>query len=150
MKKSICNPAALAIAFGLSLATAHAETCTELAAAGLTDASLKGYDAAVLMEVIEHVDEPRLPALADAVFGHAHPATVIVTTPNVEYNANYAGLTGMRHHDHRFEWDRATFARWAAQVADDFGYTVAIGGIGAQDETLGAPTQLAVFSAGAA
>ena len=114
------------------------------------DDRLRGYDAAVLMEVIEHVDEPRLPALADAVFGHAHPATVIVTTPNVEYNANYAGLTGMRHHDHRFEWDRATFARWAAQVADDFGYTVAIGGIGAQDETLGAPTQLAVFSAGAA
>jgi 3' terminal RNA ribose 2'-O-methyltransferase Hen1 len=109
------------------------------------DDRLRGYDAAVLMEVIEHVDEPRLPALADAVLGHAHPATVIVTTPNVEYNANYDGLTGMRHHDHRFEWDRPTFARWAGTVAADHGYTVEIGGIGDVDEALGAPTQLAIF-----
>jgi hypothetical protein len=102
------------------------------------------------MEVIEHVDEPRLPALADAVFGHAHPATVIVTTPNVEYNANYTGLTGMRHHDHRFEWDRATFARWAAAVAADHGYTVEVTGVGDADPALGAPTQLAVFTTGGA
>jgi hypothetical protein len=96
--------------------------------------------------VIEHVDEPRLPALADAVFEHARPGTVIVTTPNVEYNPNYAGLTGMRHHDHRFEWDRATFARWAAAVATDHGYTVEVSGIGDADAALGAPTQMAVFT----
>ena len=112
------------------------------------DDRLRGYDAAVLMEVIEHVDEPRLPALADAVFGHAHPATVIVTTPNVEYNANYAGLAGMRHHDHRFEWDRAAFTRWAAAIAAEHGYTVEITGIGDADPVLGAPTQLAVFTGG--
>jgi hypothetical protein len=72
---------------------------------------------------------------------------VIVTTPNVEYNANYAGLTGLRHHDHRFEWDRASFARWADSVATDHGYTVEITGIGDPDEVLGAPTQLAIFTA---
>ncbi len=83
------------------------------------DDRLKGYDAAVLMEVIEHLDEPRLPALADAVFGHAAPDTVIVTTPNVEYNVRYEGLTGMRHHDHRFEWTRAAFTAWCAGVAAD-------------------------------
>jgi 3' terminal RNA ribose 2'-O-methyltransferase Hen1 len=110
------------------------------------DDRLCGYDAAVLMEVIEHLDEPRLPALADSVFGHARPATVVVTTPNVEYNANYAGLHGMRHHDHRFEWDRPTFARWATDVAAAYGYTVEIDGIGTADAALGAPTQLAVFT----
>jgi 3' terminal RNA ribose 2'-O-methyltransferase Hen1 len=110
------------------------------------DDRLRGFDAAVLMEVIEHVDEPRLPALADAVFGHARPATVVVTTPNVEYNVTYEGLTGMRHHDHRFEWDRATFAAWCASVATAYGYTVAADGVGAADPALGAPTQLAVFS----
>jgi 3' terminal RNA ribose 2'-O-methyltransferase Hen1 len=77
------------------------------------DDRLRGYDAAVLMEVIEHVDPPRLPALEASVFGHARPATVVVTTPNVEYNVHYEGLTGMRHSDHRFEWTRAEFQAWA-------------------------------------
>jgi 3' terminal RNA ribose 2'-O-methyltransferase Hen1 len=111
------------------------------------DDRLKGYDAAVLMEVIEHLDEPRLPALADAVFGHARPATVIVTTPNVEYNVRYEGLTGMRHHDHRFEWNRAAFAAWCAGVAADYGYSVAVTGVGDADPEVGAPTQMAVFTA---
>ncbi|GAA1035461.1 3' terminal RNA ribose 2'-O-methyltransferase Hen1 [Virgisporangium ochraceum] len=110
------------------------------------DDRLKGYDAAVLMEVIEHLDEPRLPALADAVFGHARPATVIVTTPNVEYNVRYEGLTGMRHHDHRFEWSRAAFAAWCAGVAADHGYSVDVTGVGDADPEVGAPTQLAVFT----
>lgn len=110
------------------------------------DDRLKGYDAAVLMEVIEHLDEPRLPALADAVFGHARPATVVVTTPNVEYNVRYEGLTGMRHHDHRFEWNRATFAAWCAGVAADHGYSVDVTGVGDADSDVGAPTQLAVFT----
>lgn len=110
------------------------------------DDRLKGYDAAVLMEVIEHLDEPRLPALADAVFGHAAPETVVVTTPNVEYNVRYEGLTGMRHHDHRFEWDRATFAAWCAGVAADYNYSVEVTGVGDADAEAGAPTQMAVFS----
>jgi 3' terminal RNA ribose 2'-O-methyltransferase Hen1 len=128
------------------------------------DDRLRGYDAAVLMEVIEHLDEPRLPALADAVFGHARPGTVLVTTPNVEYNALYDGLTGsgsagaspaaaeaaadkprLRHHDHRFEWSRDAFARWAAGVGSAYGYTIALSGVGEADEARGAPTQMAVF-----
>jgi 3' terminal RNA ribose 2'-O-methyltransferase Hen1 len=110
------------------------------------DDRLRGFDAAVLMEVIEHVDLPRLPALESAVFGHAKPRAVIVTTPNVEYNVHYEGLTGMRHSDHRFEWTRAEFARWASETADEYGYTVTIRGVGEADETTGAPTQLALFT----
>ena len=94
------------------------------------DDRLKGFDAAVLMEVIEHVDPPRLPALAATVFGHAHPAAVVVTTPNVEYNVNYEGLTGFRHADHRFEWTPAEFQAWASEVASEYGYTVTFREIG--------------------
>jgi 3' terminal RNA ribose 2'-O-methyltransferase Hen1 len=112
------------------------------------DARLAGFDAAVLMEVIEHVDEARLPALADSVFGAARPATVVVTTPNVEYNARYPGLAAgaLRHRDHRFEWRRDQFAAWAGRVAGDHGYAVNITGVGEPDPAAGAPTQLAVFT----
>ncbi|MBW6438155.1 3' terminal RNA ribose 2'-O-methyltransferase Hen1 [Actinoplanes hulinensis] len=109
------------------------------------DDRLRGFDAAVLMEVIEHIDLPRLPALEAAVFGHARPGAVIVTTPNVEYNVHYEGLTGMRHSDHRFEWTRTEFAAWAESVAAAHGYTVTIRGVGEADEVTGAPTQLALF-----
>lgn len=112
------------------------------------DDRLCGYDAAVLMEVIEHLDPPRLPALEDAVFGHARPGTVVVTTPNVGYNVRYEGLDAgrFRHADHRFEWTRAEFASWAERVAATHGYTVALGGIGDDDPEVGSPTQLAVFT----
>ena len=111
------------------------------------DDRLRGYDAAVLMEVVEHVDPPRLPALAASVFGHAAPKTVIVTTPNAEYNVRYQGLEhgGMRHHDHRFEWDRAQFGAWCDEVAARYGYTVTRHGIGEEDPEVGASTQMAVF-----
>jgi 3' terminal RNA ribose 2'-O-methyltransferase Hen1 len=113
------------------------------------DARLSGYDAAVLMEVIEHVDEARLPALAACVFGSARPATVIVTTPNVEYNARYEGMAAgaLRHHDHRFEWTRALFATWATDVAHRYGYGVVFDGVGDSDPDVGTPTQMAVFTA---
>ena len=110
------------------------------------DDRLRGFDAAVLMEVIEHVDPPRLPALEASVFGHARPATVVVTTPNVEYNGLYEGLTGMRHSDHRFEWTRAEFQEWAARTASAHGYRVAFRGVGEADETAGPPTQMAIFT----
>ncbi|MEU5944085.1 3' terminal RNA ribose 2'-O-methyltransferase Hen1 [Micromonospora sp. NPDC047465] len=112
------------------------------------DDRLRGYDAAVLMEVIEHVDPPRLPALEDAVLGHARPATVVVTTPNVEYNVRYEGLPAgrFRHADHRFEWTRAEFGAWVDRVAATYGYSAAIGGIGDDDPEVGAPTQLAVLT----
>ncbi|MGW6421294.1 3' terminal RNA ribose 2'-O-methyltransferase Hen1 [Nocardia sp. NPDC055053] len=109
------------------------------------DNRLRGFDAAVLMEVIEHVDEARLPALERAVFGHAAPGAVIVTTPNVEYNVHYETLDGHRHDDHRFEWTRAEFAAWADRVATAFGYTVEIRPVGDNDPDAGSPTQLALF-----
>jgi 3' terminal RNA ribose 2'-O-methyltransferase Hen1 len=117
-----------------------------------TDARLRGYDAAVLMEVIEHLDLDRLPALEHAVFGAAAPATVVVTTPNAEYNVRYEGLPAgtFRHRDHRFEWTRPQFADWAAAVGDRYGYGVRLLGVGDEDPDVGTPTQMAVFTRGAA
>ncbi len=113
-----------------------------------TDDRLTGYDAAVLMEVIEHVDPGRLPALERAVFGYARPGAVVVTTPNVEYNVRYEWLPAgqVRHPDHRFEWTRAEFAAWTARVASEYGYTVRVAPVGAEDPEIGPATQLAVFS----
>jgi 3' terminal RNA ribose 2'-O-methyltransferase Hen1 len=113
-----------------------------------TDAALKGYDAAVLMEVIEHVDPPRLGALQHAVFGAARPAAVIVTTPNAEYNVLYETLEAgrMRHRDHRFEWTRAQFAEWAEHVGTAHGYAVEYRPVGEVDPVRGPSTQMAVFT----
>ena len=111
------------------------------------DPRFAGYDAAVLMEVIEHVDPPRLAALERVVFGAARAGLVAVTTPNVEYNAVYE-LAGSRHADHRFEWTRAELSAWAERVAAAYGYTVEVSGIGDTDPTHGRPTQLAVFRTG--
>ncbi len=113
-----------------------------------TDRRLQGYDAAVLMEVIEHLDLDRLPALERAVFGFAAPATVIVTTPNVEYNVRYEGLApgATRHRDHRFEWSRREFADWAGGVAERNGYDVRLLGIGTDDPEVGPPTSMAIFT----
>ncbi len=101
----------------------------------------------VLMEVIEHVDPSRLPALEDAVFAGARPAAVIVTTPNAEYNVLYPTLQrgALRHDDHRFEWTRAEFRAWADAVAARHGYAVEFRPVGAEDAVLGAPTQMALL-----
>nr|WSY51014.1 3' terminal RNA ribose 2'-O-methyltransferase Hen1 [Streptomyces sp. NBC_00886] len=114
-----------------------------------TDKRLKGYDAAVLSEVIEHLDLPRLPALEYAVFGAARPRTVLVTTPNVEYNVRWEALPAghVRHGDHRFEWTRAEFRDWAAAVAQRHGYDVEFVPVGPDDPEVGPPTQMAVFTA---
>ncbi|MFI6460153.1 3' terminal RNA ribose 2'-O-methyltransferase Hen1 [Streptomyces sp. NPDC050538] len=113
-----------------------------------TDNRLKGYDAAVLSEVIEHLDLPRLPALEYAVFGAARPRTVLVTTPNVEYNVRWETLPAghVRHGDHRFEWTRAEFGEWAAKVAQRHGYDVEFVPVGPDDPEVGPPTQMAVFT----
>ncbi|MFT2015648.1 3' terminal RNA ribose 2'-O-methyltransferase Hen1 [Streptomyces sp. 796.1] len=112
-----------------------------------SDARWQGYDAAVLSEVIEHVDPPRLPTLAHAVFATARPRAVIVTTPNAEYNVRYAGLAPgqLRHTDHRFEWTRREFRAWADAVALRYGYGVEFRPVGPDDPEVGAPTQLALF-----
>ncbi len=112
------------------------------------DQRLAGFDALVLMEVIEHVDLQRLPALERTVFTDAAPARVIVTTPNAEFNVRFEFLApgAMRHRDHRFEWTRAEFEAWAERVAAERGYDVRFLPVGREDPEVGPPTQLAVFT----
>jgi len=114
------------------------------------DRRLRGFDAAVLMEVVEHVDPPRLAALEDAVFGDARPTVVIVTTPNVEHNVRFPWLPAgqLRHPDHRFEWDRARFRTWAREIEGRRGYRARILPVGDDDPEVGPPTQMAVFDRG--
>lgn len=111
------------------------------------DRRLDGYDAACVIEVIEHMDAPRLPAFERALFGYACPRLVIVTTPNAEYNVKFESLPAnhMRHPDHRFEWTRAEFHAWADGVTERRGYDVRYLPVGPEDEALGAPTQMAIF-----
>jgi 3' terminal RNA ribose 2'-O-methyltransferase Hen1 len=121
----------------------------ELLQSALTyrDRRLEGFDAAALVEVIEHLDPARLGPLEQNVFGSARPGTVVVTTPNVEYNARWPGLEGgPRHRDHRFEWTRAEFGSWADGVATRHGYEVRFVPVGPDDLEIGPPTQMAVFS----
>ena len=112
------------------------------------DKRLTGFDAVALVEVVEHIDPPRLGAFEDAVFTAARPHVAVVTTPNVEYNQLFGGLPSgrLRHRDHRFEWTRAEFAQWCTGVADRNGYAVRLSGIGPEDDALGCPTQMAVFT----
>lgn len=111
------------------------------------DERLAGYDAIVLMEVIEHLELDRLPSLERSVFGAARPDSVVVTTPNAEYNSVWESLPAghVRHGDHRFEWTRTEFADWSGKVGDEYGYTVEFRPVGVEHERLGAPTQLALF-----
>jgi 3' terminal RNA ribose 2'-O-methyltransferase Hen1 len=111
------------------------------------DERLAGFDAAVLMEVIEHLEPGRLPAMERAVFEFAHPGTVVVSTPNAEYNVRFEGLPAgkFRHRDHRFEWTRAEFGAWSDGVAERFGYRVRRLPVGRRDPEIGSPTQMAVF-----
>ncbi|MFT4398153.1 3' terminal RNA ribose 2'-O-methyltransferase Hen1 [Gordonia lacunae] len=112
------------------------------------DDRLNGLDLAILMEVIEHIDPPRLPAVVDNVFGTMRPRRVVVTTPNSEYNVRYPALVagGFRHPDHRFEWTRGEFEIWSRSVGEFYGYTVDLRSVGEHDEDLGSPTQMAVFT----
>jgi len=118
-----------------------------LGALTYADRRLSGYDAAVLAEVVEHVDAGRLAALEQAVLGVAAPRTVVITTPNAEYNPRYPGLApgAFRHPDHRFEWTRAQFRAWAEPVAARYGYAVRFEPVGEADPALGPPTQMAVM-----
>ncbi|MBR5410526.1 MAG: 3' terminal RNA ribose 2'-O-methyltransferase Hen1 [Clostridia bacterium] len=111
------------------------------------DPRFSGYDAACVVEVVEHLDPQRIPAFERVLFEFATPNTVVLTTPNKEYNAHYEWLAEdtLRHHDHRFEWTREEFKAWAAQICERFGYIVEISEIGDVDEACGAPTQMGVF-----
>lgn len=111
------------------------------------DPRFSGYDAACIVEVIEHLDPLRIPAFERVVFEFAVPNTVVVTTPNKEYNTHYEWLSegNLRHNDHRFEWSRDEFAKWTDHICETFGYTVERSEIGDVDEEYGAPTQMGVF-----
>jgi 3' terminal RNA ribose 2'-O-methyltransferase Hen1 len=112
------------------------------------DKRLAGYDAATVVEVIEHQDPPRLAAFERVLFEFARPQTVVVTTPNVEYNVKFETLPAgkMRHKDHRFEWSRAEFQSWASVIAHRFGYSVHFLPVGLEDPTVGSPTQMGIFA----
>ncbi|MDO5697897.1 MAG: 3' terminal RNA ribose 2'-O-methyltransferase Hen1 [Dermatophilus congolensis] len=113
------------------------------------DDALVGYDAVLLVEVIEHVELDRIPSLERNVFGFARPRSVIVTTPDADYNSHYGlGEHEMRHPDHRFEWTRSEFEAWAHRVADEYGYSVSFRPVGGPEGA--APTQMAVFTQQAA
>lgn len=112
------------------------------------DKRLEGFNGATLTEVIEHLDEPRLAALEISVFQYAKPGTVVVTTPNAEYNVLFENLPAgsMRHSDHRFEWTRQQFESWGQRVANAHGYTVKFQPVGEVNEQVGAISQMAVFT----
>jgi 3' terminal RNA ribose 2'-O-methyltransferase Hen1 len=112
------------------------------------DTRLSGYDAAAVVEVIEHLDPPRLAAFERTAFEYARPGAVVITTPNAEYNVKFEALPAgkFRHGDHRFEWSRTQFESWAKAVAVRFGYAVRFAPIGPLDEVVGAPSQMAVFT----
>src|SRR5690606_17940054 len=105
------------------------------------------FDAAALVEVIEHLDPPRLRAMERAVFEFARPRTVVITTPNREYNSVWESLPAgkFRHRDHRFEWTRTEFRAWAERVADEHGYAARFAPVGPEDPARGSPTQMAVL-----
>jgi 3' terminal RNA ribose 2'-O-methyltransferase Hen1 len=111
------------------------------------DQRLSGFDAATIVEVIEHLDVPRLGVFERIVFEFARPGYVVLTTPNAEYNSVFLTLPAgnLRHADHRFEWSRSEFEAWATGVATRFGYTVRFEPIGPLDSERGAPSQMAVF-----
>jgi 3' terminal RNA ribose 2'-O-methyltransferase Hen1 len=111
------------------------------------DKRLEGYDAAAVVEVIEHLDAPRLAAFERVLFEFAKPRHVIVTTPNMEYNELFPTLPAgkLRHRDHRFEWTRSEFDAWANRIASRYGYAVRIQPVGPVDEVLGTPTQIGIF-----
>jgi 3' terminal RNA ribose 2'-O-methyltransferase Hen1 len=112
------------------------------------DKRLEGFDAAAVIEVIEHLDPPRLAAFERVLFGCARPRAAIVTTPNSEYNVRFETLPAgqFRHRDHRFEWSRQEFTSWADGIAERFGYSVRFLPVGPEDPAVGAPAQMGVFT----
>jgi 3' terminal RNA ribose 2'-O-methyltransferase Hen1 len=111
------------------------------------DQRLAGFDAATVVEVVEHMEPYRLDAFEQVIFGHARPGLVVLTTPNREYNVRFSGIEpgALRHPDHRFEWDRTEFVAWTDSIAGRFGYSVRIEPVGEVDPEVGPPSQLAVF-----
>src|SRR5262249_21576362 len=112
------------------------------------DKRLAGVDAAAVIEVVEHLDPPPLLAFGRGLFEFARPRTVVLTTPNREYNVTWGTLPArrFRHPDHRFEWTRQEFQQWARGIGERFGYGVRFLPVGPEDQRLGSPTQMGVFT----
>jgi 3' terminal RNA ribose 2'-O-methyltransferase Hen1 len=112
------------------------------------DRRLAGFDAAAVVEVIEHLDQPRLAAFERVLFEFARPGAIVLTTPNAEYNVKFESLPAgkFRHRDHRFEWTRAEFQAWANRAAQRFRYAVRFLPVGPEDAVVGSPTQMGVFT----
>jgi hypothetical protein len=108
---------------------------------------MEGFDAAAVVEVVEHLDPPRLSAFERVLFEFARPRTVLLTTPNREYNVMWEtlGAGRLRHPDHRFEWTRQEFQAWVGGISRRFGYVARFVAVGLEDEKLGPPTQMAIF-----
>jgi 3' terminal RNA ribose 2'-O-methyltransferase Hen1 len=115
------------------------------------DKRLEGFDAACVVEVVEHLDPPRLSAFERVLFEFARPRTVVLTTPNREYNVKWETLAAgrFRHPDHRFEWTRQEFQDWAKRMAERFAYAVRFLPVGSEDEIVGSPTQMGIFESAA-
>ena len=111
------------------------------------DQRLSGFDAAAVVEVAEHFDPPRLAAFERVLFEFARPGAIVLTTPNREYNVTWETLPAgqFRHPDHRFEWTRQEFQHWAIGLAGRYKYSVRFVPVGPESETVGSPTQMAVF-----
>jgi 3' terminal RNA ribose 2'-O-methyltransferase Hen1 len=111
------------------------------------DKRLESFDAAAVVEVVEHLDPPRLSAFERVLFEFAKPRTVVLTTPNREYNVTWETLPAgkFRHPDHRFEWTRQEFQAWAQGIAERFGYEVRFLPVGTEHPEYGSPTQMGVF-----
>jgi hypothetical protein len=102
------------------------------------------------VEVIEHLDLNRLKAFERVLFEFAKPKTVVLTTPNQEYNVVWDTLEAdaMRHEDHRFEWTRKEFSEWSNKIGEKYNYKVEVLPIGDEIEKIGAPSQMAIFTYG--
>jgi len=114
------------------------------------DKRLEGFDAAAVVEVIEHLDLNRLKAFERVLFEFAKPKTIVLTTPNKEFNIMWEKLDvdEMRHDDHRFEWTRKEFAEWANKIGQMYHYQVELLPIGEEVENAGTPSQMAIFTYG--
>lgn len=146
----ICRPSLDRLRERLNALEGAGAARVELVQGSMTEAraAFANYDCAVLIETIEHIASDRLSVLERAVFARMRPATVVITTPNAEYNS----LLGVpshrfRHPGHQFEWNRAKFGRWVAGVAARNGYEVACRDSAGRHPVLGGASQMAVFTA---
>uniref|UniRef100_H2YXS7 Small RNA 2'-O-methyltransferase n=1 Tax=Ciona savignyi TaxID=51511 RepID=H2YXS7_CIOSA len=113
------------------------------------DERLRNYDAVVSIELIEHLLPKTLEDFPQAVFGYINPKTVIISTPNADFNVLF-GLNGcFRHWDHKFEWTRKQFQSWCENICKDYQYSVEYDGVGVdpdKTQNFGYCSQFAIFT----